>query len=153
MLWEGFAEKVRFKPGMKEWVGDGIPNNSKYDCWQTWLSNAAIPAKVTIRVIRGIRSDHASSRGTRQHRRRHVRPVLPRYKVFCLLVHVHGAKAASPRRTHSVQLAAYHLYNALASLSSRGRRPHALTVNSIHTPAAFCARKHDYQPASATERA
>jgi len=25
---------------MKEWVGDGIPNNSKYDCWQIkqWFS-------------------------------------------------------------------------------------------------------------------
>ena len=31
---EGFAEKEGFKPGKKEWVGDGIPNNSKYDCWQ-----------------------------------------------------------------------------------------------------------------------
>jgi len=26
---EGFAETEGFKPGMKEWVGDGIPNNSK----------------------------------------------------------------------------------------------------------------------------
>ena len=22
------------RPGMKVWVGNGIPNNSKYDCWQ-----------------------------------------------------------------------------------------------------------------------
>ena len=26
--------KYKYKPGKKEWVGDGIPNNSKYDCWQ-----------------------------------------------------------------------------------------------------------------------
>jgi len=31
---EGFAEKEGFKPGIKKWVGDGIPGNSKYDCWQ-----------------------------------------------------------------------------------------------------------------------
>jgi len=28
------CRKEGFKPGMKERVGDGIPNNSKYDCWQ-----------------------------------------------------------------------------------------------------------------------
>jgi len=27
LRWEEFAEK----PGMKKWVGDGIPSNSKYD--------------------------------------------------------------------------------------------------------------------------
>ena len=30
----GFAEKEGLKPRVKEWVGDRIPNNSKYDCWQ-----------------------------------------------------------------------------------------------------------------------
>ena len=34
LQWEGFALKAGFKPGKKEWVGDGIPNNSKNDCWQ-----------------------------------------------------------------------------------------------------------------------
>ena len=28
------CRKGRFKNGMKESVGDRIPNNSKYDCWQ-----------------------------------------------------------------------------------------------------------------------
>jgi len=28
------CRKGGFKPGIKELVGDGIPNNSKYDCWQ-----------------------------------------------------------------------------------------------------------------------
>ena len=27
------CRKKHFKPGMKEWVGDGILNNSKYGCW------------------------------------------------------------------------------------------------------------------------
>jgi len=31
---ERICRKGGFKPGMKESVGDGIPNNSKYDCWQ-----------------------------------------------------------------------------------------------------------------------
>jgi len=30
---ERIYRKEDFKPGMKEWVGEGIPNNSKYDCW------------------------------------------------------------------------------------------------------------------------
>ena len=29
----GMICRKGFKPGMKEWVGDGIPSNSKYDCW------------------------------------------------------------------------------------------------------------------------
>ena len=32
LRWEGLTEKEDFKPGMKEWVGDG--KKSKYDCWQ-----------------------------------------------------------------------------------------------------------------------
>jgi len=28
------CRKGGFKPGMKGRVGDGIPNNSKYGCWQ-----------------------------------------------------------------------------------------------------------------------
>ena len=30
---EGLAEKERYNPGMEE-VGDRIPDNSKYNCWQ-----------------------------------------------------------------------------------------------------------------------
>jgi len=34
------CKRGRFKPGMKEWVGDGMPINSKYDCWQDMTASA-----------------------------------------------------------------------------------------------------------------